>query len=182
MSKQKRKALIRLAERVALAILAVDILLYALLVVGLSDRIGAAAQTREALRRQVYHEQTRIARLKRYQAGLPDAKQQIEQFEKKRVPSRRQGFSRAARLIREVGQQSGVDVSSVNYKLHSDDTEPMERLGISVSAKGLYPSLIKFAHTLETAGDFLVVRQFSFLHGDGGTLELRMYADLYLQR
>jgi Tfp pilus assembly protein PilO len=182
MSKHKRKALIQIAERIALTVLAVDILIYAVLVLGLSDRTRVAAQTRDHLRRHVFEEQLRIARLKKYQASLPEAKEQLELFEQKRVPSRRQGFSRAARLIREVGQRSGVDVSAVGYKLHSDEKEPMERLGITVSAQGLYPSLVKFAHALETAGDFLVVREFNLRQSEGGTLALRMTADLYLTR
>jgi Tfp pilus assembly protein PilO len=182
MSKHKRKALIRMAEGIALMILVADILIYSILILGLSDRIRAASVARDAQRRQVFGERLRIARLKKYQASLPDAKQQLDQFEQKRVPSRRQGFSRAARLIREVSDRSGVEISSVSYKLDSDRTKPFERLGITVSAQGLYPSLVKFAHSLETASDFIVVREFNFQQGDGGALALRMSADLYLAR
>jgi Tfp pilus assembly protein PilO len=182
MSKRKRKALIRIAERVALAILAVDILVYAFLVLGMSDRIRAAAQTRESLRRQVFHEELRIGRLKKYQAGIPEAKDQLAQFQADRIPSRRQAYSQAAGLVREVSRDSGVDVSAVTYKLHTDDTEPLERLAINVNVSGLYPSLLKFAHDLESAGDFLVIRHFSFFRGDNGTLALQISADLYLKR
>jgi Tfp pilus assembly protein PilO len=182
MSKNKRKALIRSAERIALAILVVDVLAYGALVLGLGNRIQAAQETREALLRQVREEQTRVARLRRYQASLPDAKEHLERFEQKRIPSRRQGFSRAARLVREVGQRSGVDVAGVSYKLDSDRTKPLERLGITVTAEGLYPSLVQFAHSFETANDFIVVRDFNFQQGDSGTLALRMSADLYLKR
>jgi Tfp pilus assembly protein PilO len=181
MSKKKRKALIRLAEWIALVILAVDVLAYGGLVLGLGNRIRAAQETRDAMLQQVREEQARVARLKRFQASLPDARQQLKQFEEKRVPSRRQGFSRAARLVREVGQRSGVEVSAVTYKLDSDRTKPLERLGISVSAQGLYPGLVKFAHALETASDFIVVREFNFQQGDGGVLALRLSADLYLK-
>jgi Tfp pilus assembly protein PilO len=182
MSKSKRKTLIRIAERVALAILVVDVLLYSVLVLGLSDRIRAAAQTRDNLRRQIYEEQLRIVRLKKTQADLPHAQEELAQFEKKRVPSRREGYSRAAHLIQEVGQRSGVDIAAVSYKLDSERAMPLERLGISVTAQGLYPSLIKFAHDLETTGDFVVEREFIFQQGEGGTLALRISADLYLTR
>jgi Tfp pilus assembly protein PilO len=182
MSKKKRKALIRSAERIALTILVVDVLAYAALVLGLGKQIRAAQESREGLLRKGREEEARVARLKKFQASLPEVRNQLEQFEQKRVPSRRQGFSRAARLVREIGQRSGVEVSGVSYKLDSDRTKPLDRLGITVSAEGLYPSLVKFAHSLETASDFIVVREFSFQQGDSGALALRISADLYLAR
>jgi Tfp pilus assembly protein PilO len=182
MSKHKRKALIRVVERFAMAILVVDIVAYSVLVLGLSDRIRAASQTRESLRRQVYEKQLRILRLKKLQASLPDAQEELAKFEEKRVPSRREGYSRAAHLIQDVAQRSGVDISSLSYKLDANKTTPLQRLGITVAAEGLYPSLLKFARDLETASDFVVVRDFSFQQHGGGTLGLRISADLYLTR
>lgn len=182
MAKSKRKALIRVAEKIALTILAMDILAYGVLILGLGKRIQAIQQSRDGLLRQVREEENRVARLKRFEASLPEAKERLEQFEQERVPSRRQGFSRAARLIREVGQRSGVEVAGRSYKLDSDRTEPLERLGITVSAEGLFPSLVKFAHSFETASDFIVVRDFNFQQGESGNLELRIAADLFLAR
>ena len=58
----------------------------------------------------------------------------------------------------------------------------MDRLGISLTAQGLYPSLVHFARQLETASDFIVVREFNLQQGRGGALALRLSADLYLSR
>ena len=182
MSKHKRKALIRVAERFALAILGVDIVAYSVLVLGLSDRIRAASPTRGRLRRQWYEQPFGHCRLKKLQASLPDAQEELAKFEEKRVPSRREGYSRAAHLIQDVAQRSGVDISSLSYKLDANKTTPLQRLGITVAAEGLYPSLLKVARDLETAIDFVVVRDFSFQQHAGGTLGLRISADLYLTR
>jgi hypothetical protein len=58
--------------------------------------------------------------------------------------------------------------------------EPLERLGIEVDVQGSFPSLLGFAHAVETSSDFLVLRGFSLETGDGETLALRMAADLYV--
>ena len=182
MSKSKRKAIIRTAERIALAIVTLDILAYGILVIGLGNRIQSSSQVREELfqkRRQIGRQ---VAQLNQFQESLPEARKALQQFEKERVPTRRQGFSRAARAVRELAHESGVEVIGVSYRLGGKHTEPLERLGIAITAEGLYPSLVHFARSLETAEDFIVVRDFSFQQGEGGVLALRMSADLYLSR
>jgi len=41
--------------------------------------------------------------------------------------------------------------------------------------------VLNFAHALETASDFLLVRSFTFERGESGTVALRLGADLYLK-
>lgn len=182
MSTSKRKTLIRAAETIALTIFAVDVLAYGVLVFGLGRRINAAYNLRNEAVAKHQKSAKRVTRLKQFQASLPEATKELEKFKEDRVPTRRQGFSRAARAIREIAQKNGVDVSAVSYKLGADHKEPLERLGISINAEGLYPSLVQFARSLETASDFIVVRDFSFQQGEGGALAVRMSADLYLSR
>lgn len=182
MSRNGRKALIRRIERVAAALLLADLAVYFVLVLGLGNRLRAAQEHRETLYRQARSKQMRIARLEQYQSSLPDAKERLAQFEKEHVPSRRQGFSSAARLIRKVAEQSGVQLSGLSYKLDSDEKQPFKRLAIIVSAEGPFRSLVSFAHALETAGEFIIVREFNYQPGEGEALALRMNADLYLGR
>jgi Tfp pilus assembly protein PilO len=182
MSTSKRKALIRTIERVAVTLFVVDVLAYGALVLGLGNRIQAANRLQADLFKQHQQMGKRVTRLRRFRAILPDAKKELEKFEEDRVPTRRQGYSRAARAIREIAQHSGIEVSSVSYKLGSEQKTPLERLGITVTAQGLYPGLVQFARSLETAEDFIVVREFNFKQGEGGALALRMTADLYLSR
>ncbi len=182
MFRNSRKALIRTFEPLTAVVVLADLAVYFVLVVGLGNRVRAAQLDRESLYRQVRNEQVRIARLEKFQASLPDAKQLLAQFEQQRVPSRRQGFSRAARLVREVAEQSGVQLSGVAYKLDSEGDEPLERLSITMTAEGPFSSLVSFSHALETAGEFLIVREFYFRPGETGDLALRMDAEMYLAR
>ncbi|MGE5325966.1 MAG: GspMb/PilO family protein [Deltaproteobacteria bacterium] len=178
----KRKRLIRAAEKIALAIFILDVFAYGILVLGLGTRIQTASRLREDLLRKRQQLGREVTQLRQFQASLPEARKTLEQFEKDRVPTRRQGFSRAARAVREIAHESGVDVIGVSYKLGGEHKEPLERLGIAITAEGLYPSLVHFARSLETADDFIVVRDFSFQQTSGGALALRMSADLYLSR
>jgi Tfp pilus assembly protein PilO len=182
MSRSKRKALIRVAERVALSVFALAVLSYGVLILGFQNRIQAADHSRVELLRQHQQMGKRVKRLKQFRASLPDARKVLEKFEQDRVPSRRQGYSRAAHTIHDIAQRSGVDISAVSFKLDSRHRDPMDRLGITLTAEGLYPSLIQFARKLETTSDFIVVRDFSLQQGDGSALALRLSADLYLSR
>ncbi len=180
MSTSKRKALIRTVERIAVTLFVLDVVAYGVLVLGVGKRNETASRLRDDLLRQHQDIAKRVKRLEHFQASLPDAKKSLEEFMQVRVPTRRQGYSTAARLIREVAQKSGVNISGVSYKLGSEQKEPLERLAVTVNAEGLYPGLIKFGRSLETASDFIVVREFTFTQGDGGILALRLSADLYL--
>jgi Tfp pilus assembly protein PilO len=182
MSKSKRKAIIRAMEKIALTIFILDVFAYGIFILGMSNRIQSANQLRGDLLQRRMQTGRQVTQLKQFKASLPDAKKALAQFEKDRIPTRRQGFSRAAHAVREIAHESGVEVIGVSYKLGGNHKEPLERLGIAITAEGLYPSLVHFARSLETADDFIVVRDFSFQQGDGGSMALRMSADMYLSR
>ena len=76
-------------------------------------------------------------------------------------------------------RRSAGDLAAVRVGRVEQD-QPLQQLGIEVNVQGPLPSVVKFAHSVETSSDFLVLRSFSLETGDGGTLGLRMAADLYL--
>jgi hypothetical protein len=112
---------------------------------------------------------------------LPEAEKQLSAFLRNHVPSRRQGFSHAARLMRRLTEQAGLRLSGLGYKLESSENDPLQRLGMEVEVEGPFSSLLNFAHALETAGDFIVVRDFAFEPAEGQVVALRLGADLYLK-
>ena len=120
-----------------------------------------------------------MEQLEKFREALPGADKRIAEFEDY-TPSRRRGFSRAAHLIRQVSEDSGVQLNSVAYRLDTTHKEPLERLGLDISVNGSFSNLLKFAHGMETAKDFIVIQQFSFEPGDENSLALRLGADLYL--
>ncbi len=180
MPKSRRKFVVTILKRVALGLVLFDVLLYIGVVARLDKAAASELQRFTALRRGVREEEERVARLERFESSLPDGRKQVQLFQRKYVPPRRRGFSRASRLVRQLTQQSGLRLSNVAYKLDLKHDEPLERLGIEVTVEGSFTGLLNFAHALETAGEFVLIREFSFEPVEGGALELRLGAELYL--
>jgi len=181
MSKSRRKALIRVVERVALALLLLDVVIYFALVRPLRHLRAAEESRYTAARDRVREARARVVRLEESQVAVPETEEQLNVFLRSHVPPRRQGFSRAARLVRRLTEQSGLHLANIAYKLNSAQDEPLQRLGIEVDVEGPFLNVLNFAHALETASDFLLVRSFTFERGESGTVALRLGADLYLK-
>jgi len=170
----------RIAETAGLGLVVLDVALYFAVYRPLGSQVASEQQRYAEARQTAREEQVRVDRLKKYQAALPQAGKRLEDFSSNHAPSRRRGFSAAAHLIRRVADAAGVQPPTVAYRLDTKHHDPLERLGLEISAAGRYRDLLKFAHALETANDFILVREFSFAPGDNGALSLRLVADLYL--
>lgn len=181
MRKSRRKGLIQVLEKLAVALVLLDIVLYFALVGPIESMRSAEEAQRSAMRNRLRQAKARVARLEEFQAEVPGAGEQLDGFLSEHVPSRRQGFSRAARLVRRLVNESGAYLTSISYNLSEDRDEPLRRLGIEVDVEGPFPSLFDFAHSLETGNELVVVRSFIFEPREGGTMGLRMAADLYLK-
>jgi Tfp pilus assembly protein PilO len=181
MPKRRRKALIRVLHWAALALVAADAVLYLVLVRPLRRALAAEQQARDLTEAQLLEEGLRVERLKKFQAALPGANREMKIFLRDHVPPRRRGFSSAARLVRRLSQESGLELDAVSYKLDPAADGPIERLGIEVTVVGNFRGLLKFAHGLETGKDFILVRDFAFQPTEGNNLALRVGADLYLE-
>lgn len=181
MRRQRRKFLIQVAKRVALALALADVALYFGMVRPL-DRLAVGEWQRlNLVRSRVQEMQARVARLEKIQDALPGAKDELKGFLRSHVPSRRQGFSRAFRLVQRLTDQSGVQLADIpRYRLDSAENEPFQRLGIEIIVEGPFASLLKFEHALETASDLILVRGFSLESGENRLLRLHLTADLYL--
>jgi Tfp pilus assembly protein PilO len=142
------------------------------------DKLLAEQQTYRNARQQKLVEEARVTRLEKIQ--VKDADAGLKDFMSEHMPSRRRSFSKAAELVRHLTEESGVQLSSVSYRLGVVKGEPLQQLGIEVNVQGPLAGVLKFAHAVETNSDFLVLRGFNLETGDGGTLGLRMAADLYL--
>jgi len=181
MRKSRRKALIRVLEKVAVSLVLLDALLYFALVRPLRGLRNAEEAEFSAMRVRLREARARVAQLEEFQAEVPGADEQLEGFLSEHVPSRRQGFSRAARLVRELVDKSGAQLESISYKLGSEADDPLRRLGLEINIEGPFESLFEFAHALETGSELVVVRSFIFEPREGGTMGLRLAADLFLK-
>lgn len=181
MKKNRRQVVARVVKGLGLILILLDVAAYFALLRPLQNLVVSEELSYTGARRRIRDAQARIDRLEKFQEALPTAGDRIEAFKRDHLPPRRRGFSQAARLLRRVTEQSGIQLTNVAYRLDPSRSEPLERLGIEVNVQGPFSGLMKFAHALETASDFIVIREFAFGPGDGGALALHLATDLYLQ-
>jgi Tfp pilus assembly protein PilO len=143
---------------------------------------AAGESSYAATRERIRELEMRRARLEKFQTAVPETQDQLSAFMRGYIPPRRQGFSRAARLVRRLTEQAGVQLTGISYKLDSAADDPLERLGVELEVAGPFASLLNFSHALETASDFIVLREFAFEPAEGQNVALRLAADLYLKR
>jgi Tfp pilus assembly protein PilO len=180
MTRSRRKALIRFFERAALGVVVLNVVVYFAAVRPLHSRKAAAENSYHLAQLQVQQRQERVAQLAGYQKDLPHADEQLAAFLKEHLPTRRHAFSEAARLIRVLTSQCSVQLDNVSYKLTSEKDEPLERLRINVTVEGPFSNLLKFAHTLESAPELILLKDFTFSTSQGNIVALQVGAELYL--
>jgi hypothetical protein len=167
-------------EIAALLVVAIDLALG----VGLtwiSSRVASGRDASMTLRSQVAAQQMLVKQLQQTIATLPVTAGQVKLFLDNHVPSRREGFSRATHLIWSLKEKSGVQVEGVSYRPAKRVLEdPLEPLSMEVTLDGTFADLIRFAHSLETASDFVVIRGLNFTGGESGKLSLHLSADFYI--
>lgn len=174
-----RKTLILILEIAAVVLVLLDVGL-GLSTAWIRSRLQARGELLAGAQRHVFEEQARVANLERSQALLPAAQGQLTLFRSNHLSPRRQAFARLTGLLRELSEQSGVELTGVAYKLDTKRDTPFDRLGLEVGVQGPFPNLVRFGHALETSSDFIVARNFTFTHGEGGKLGLRLAADVYM--
>jgi Tfp pilus assembly protein PilO len=180
MSRGRRKTLIRVVESVAAGLVALDLVLYLALVRPLHSLRAGEEASHTAMRDRLREGKARVARLEKFQSALPKSEEELAAFLKDHVATRRRGFSRAARLMRELTEKAGLQMTGISYKLNSGKDDPLESLSVEVEAQGPFPNLMSFAHALETTDDFLALHDISLQTAEGNALTLRVGADLYL--
>ena len=159
---------------------AIDLAVYFLAVRPLRDKAAQAEDSYHQASMSLQLQKTQVARLEELQATLPAADDKLQDYLKEHVPSRQRVFSDAARLVRMLTQKSGVKLDNVSYKLNTEKGEPFDQLGLDVTVEGPFANLLKFAHSLETSDDLILVRNFTFAAGQGNTVNLRVGGVLYL--
>jgi len=163
-------------------LIVLDLLVFFALYQPLGSKVDVAERQHQSLRQTVRNQQVRVETLKKYEDAFPQVGKGLEDFTANRTPARREAYSTAAHLVHKIADAAGVKVASIAYRLDTTQhNDPLERLELDISLEGSYLSLLKFSHALETANDFILVREFNFAPGgDNQALGLRLGADLYL--
>src|SRR5439155_1905674 len=175
-----RKVYKPIFEIAALAAIVIDLALGGALVWS-SSRVDAEREAYANLRDRLGAQQMLVTRLQETMATLPGTAGQVKLFLDNHVPSRREGFSRATHLIWSLKEDSGVRLDGLSFKPEKrTQDDPLQPLAAEVSLEGPFSNLINFAHSLETASDFVVVRALNFNPGEGAKLSLHLSADFYI--
>ena len=181
MSKDGRKNLIRIVESVAVALVVLDAAVFFAVIQPLRNMTQEAFARFDDERLQVRNAEARVKRLEWYQASVPSSEKELDDFMGKQVQPKRKSFTRLARLLRDIAEHSGVELSNFTFKPDTARDEPLDRMNISVSVAGSFPNLMDFAHGLETTtSDFIVIQDFEFAATEGSNVGLKLVADLYL--
>jgi len=179
--KSRRQKVIRTIEGVGVALILLNLTLYFAMLRPVQNGVASEERRFAETRRRIRIEGERVERLEKFRANLPGAGDNIQAFKREQIPPRQHGFSQVGRLLRNASEEAGVQaVGTKKFKLDTEHNQPLERLGFEANVQGSFAELMKFAHGVETASDFVVIREFSFEAGQGGGLNLRLAADLYL--
>lgn len=181
MPRSRHQNVIRAFQIAGASLVLLDVLLYYGMYQSTQALASSAQKDFASLRRRIFDGETRIERLKKFLEALPEAGKRLSAFEQDHTPPRRQGYSQAAKLLRLVAEKSGAQLAKVVYKkLDTKVSGPLQPLGMLITVDGSFPTLLKFAHGLETASDLILIRSFNIAASDNRALELRLAADLYL--
>jgi Tfp pilus assembly protein PilO len=162
--------------------LSANVLIYALMVYPLSQRVATSAE-----REQAAEQALAVARDEHTQAsgtltGKSRASAELATFYKDVLPqdlsgARRLTYLRLARLAREAN----LDYERASYAPTVETGSTLTRLQIRMVLTGTYPDMRTFIYQLETAPEFVVIDNVQLAEGaDGGeslvvTLDLSTY-------
>ena len=180
MPRGHRQTVIRAFQIAGISLVLLDVLLYFGMYRSTQALVSSEQQQFAALRRRIHDGEVRIERLKKFREALPEAGKRLAALKRDHTPARRQGFSQAAKLVRGATEHSGMQLTSVTYKLDNNASGPVQRLGLVIVVEGPFPALLKFAHALETASDLIVIQSFNIAPGETQALVFHLAADLYL--
>jgi len=182
MTINRRKLLTHVLEALAATLVIGDVALYFAVLRPLQDRVREEQEHHRQARVILTPEEKRVERLDQYDKELPTAKDQIGAFLDKHVPPRHQQYSTADKLVADLSEKSGVQLTALGYRAETEhkNPNPLRWLRIEVTAEGEFKNLMDFAHQLECGDDFMLIRYVSFDTGDRGQPNLRLAADLYV--
>lgn len=180
MRAQKRLSILRIAERAALVVAACDLLIFFLVARPVQARLDGAQDSYSRLRREIGERESSVARLQHLRDSLPQVEADLQGFLKDHVPARRWCFSTADKLVRNLTEQTHVQLSSVAPRLVATKEEPLNHLSLAITVDGTFADILKFTHAVETESDLLLIRNFSFTAEEGNTISLKLGTDLYL--
>jgi type IV pilus assembly protein PilO len=110
--------------------------------------------------------QADVARARAIQVAMPTTKADCQRF-KDSLPSARTGFSLITSELGDIGHQSGLQVTSLDF--HSTDIRVRDLTEVSVNASvsGDYKSIMHFVNALQRSKNYYIVESLSLGQNSG---------------
>lgn len=141
--------------------------------------VSAAKQEEFQQLRQDVHAKTRtVVPPDQVQQRVEEARAQIAQFEKDRIPAE------ASAISIELGRlaaDAGVKLSSVRYEEVDSDVADLRQFRISASISGDYLQEVKFINAVERSKQFYVIGNVNLGEQQQGSVRLQINLDTYLR-
>ena len=168
----------RLVVTLTVALVA-NILVYALIVYPLSQRVANIEQRNQAAALSLAQARTEHAQANGTLTGKARAATELDTFYRDVLPqdlagARRLTYLRLARLARE----SNLEYERSQYAPETDDESTLTRLQIQMVLSGTYAEMRDFIYQLETAPEFVVIDNIQLAEGSNGNGSLVVTLDL----
>ncbi len=130
------------------------------------------------LRQQVQVKAKTVVPPDQAQKRVDEARQQIEQFTKARIPGK---ISDLSLDLGKLASQSGVRLGSVQYSPLESDIPGLTRYRLTASISGDYLQTVKFINALERAQQFYVINSVNLGEQQAGSLRLGLVLETYVK-
>ena len=154
-----------------LAILAVNVLAYAVLV---RPRVQSLRQMRaesQPSRERLKQRETEVKGREDALAELERAKADLERLRQDVLSTRDRRMIDVQLELAQLARQFGINLQRVQYENKKLEEEGLERFAMVVPLSGGYSNLRKFLQAVETSDKFLVIEQVALATGkEGGAL------------
>lgn len=156
-----------------------NVLIYALLVYPLSQRVANVEQRDQAAEQALAQARMEHAQASGTLTGKARASAELATFYRDVLPqdlagARRLTYLRLARLARE----SNLDYERASYVPKAEADSTLTRLQIQMVLSGSYANMRDFIYQLETAPEFVVIDNVQLAEGSGDTGSLVVTLDL----
>ena len=168
----------RLAIGVGIA-LVVNILVYALVVRPLSDRVANVAQREQAAERDLTAARADHASAEGTLTGKSRASAELTTFYDDVLPQNLTGARRLTYLrLAQLARESNLDYQRATYAPVAENDSTLTRLQIQMVLSGTYADMRDFIYQLETAPEFVVIDNVQLAQGADGDGSLVVTLDL----
>ena len=154
-----------------LALLAVNVLVYAVLVRPRARSVRQIRAESQPSRERLKEREAEVKGREDALAALDRAKADLEKLRRDVLSSRDRRMIEVQLELAQLARQFGINLQRVQYENKKLEEEGLERFAMVVPLSGGYSNLRKFLQAVETSDKFLVIEQVALATGhEGGAL------------